>query len=65
MALPTSTGWHPWQRKAGDLPEPRFVCNDPQKGLCVMQWRQVVTPVAEVGGMWGKRIASLQPKGGT
>lgn len=63
-ALPKSVGWHPWRRTTRDVPDPRYVQDDPlHGGYCVMEWQLVAVPVAKIGGIWGKRIESLQPKG--
>ena len=58
-SLPQESGWYPWREGRKSPPEPRFVCDVPGKGLCVMQWKQTAVPVAEIGGLWGKRIKGL------
>ena len=67
MSLPEEPGWYAWRSDdrvwGGALPEPVYVHQEPEKGLCVMAWREVAIPVGEYGGCWGSRIEALEPKG--
>ena len=61
--LPDAVGWYPWRKLACErLVEPRHVHYGEGGVLCVTVLKEVAVPVEEIGGFWGKRIGTLEPR---